>query len=76
MWTSRAGLAGWRLERMRWRSQALEACSRVLKKRAAQSHLSMRMPVMGLFSFRKVVKAERLNADFHGWHGTKQLGMT
>ena len=31
---------------MRLRSQALEACSRVLKKRAAQSHLSMRVPVM------------------------------
>jgi hypothetical protein len=31
-------------------SQALEACSRVLKKRAAQSHLSMRVPVMNLFS--------------------------
>ena len=46
MWTSRAGLAGWRLERTRWRSQALEACSRVLKKRAAHSHLSMRVPVM------------------------------
>ena len=44
--TSRAGLAGWLLERMRWSSQALEACSRVLKKRAAQSHLSMRVPVM------------------------------
>jgi hypothetical protein len=28
----------------------LEACSRVLKKRAAQSHLSMRVPVMLLFS--------------------------
>src|ERR1700723_1571611 len=48
--TSRAGLAGWLLERMRWSSQALEACSRVLKKRAAQSHLSMRVPVMRLFS--------------------------
>ena len=48
MWTSRAGLAGCRLERMRWSSQALEACSRVLKKRAAQSHLSMRVPVMAL----------------------------
>jgi hypothetical protein len=31
-------------------SQALDACSRVLKKRAAQSHLSMRVPVMELFS--------------------------
>ena len=43
---SRAGLAGWLLERMRWSSQAFEACSRVLKKRAAQSHLSMRVPVI------------------------------
>ena len=33
-------------EMMRFMSQALEACSRVLKKRAAQSHLSMRVPVM------------------------------
>src|ERR1700723_3704687 len=48
--TSRAGFAGWRLERTRCSSQALEACSRVLKKRAAQSHLSMRVPVMRLFS--------------------------
>jgi hypothetical protein len=31
-------------------SQALEACSRVLKKRAAHSHLSMRVPVIRLFS--------------------------
>src|SRR5947209_13192926 len=46
MWTSRADLVGWLLERMRFTSQALEACSRVLKKRAAQSHLSMRVPVM------------------------------
>ena len=50
MWTSRAGFAGWLLERMRFRSQALEACSRVLKKRAAQSHLSMRVPVMLILS--------------------------
>jgi hypothetical protein len=35
---------------MRCSSQALEACSRVLKKRAAQSHLSMRVPVMLVFS--------------------------
>src|SRR5579871_6931400 len=41
-WTSRAGLASISLERMRPRSQALEARARVLKKRAAQSHLSMR----------------------------------
>src|ERR1700728_1611087 len=40
--TSRAGLAAWPLEVMRPRSQALEASERVLKKRAAQSHLSMR----------------------------------
>ena len=46
MRTSRAGLAGWLFEVMRFMSQALEACSRVLKKRAAQSHLSMRVPVM------------------------------
>jgi hypothetical protein len=31
-------------------SQAFEACSRVLKKRAAHSHLSMRVPVMLVFS--------------------------
>lgn len=50
MRTSRAGFADWLFEVMRFMSQALEACSRVLKKRAAQSHLSMRVPVMLLFS--------------------------
>ncbi len=69
MRTSRAGLAGWLFEVMRLSSQALEACSRVLKKRAAQSHLSMRVPVMDLFSFRTLWRLERLNTDFHGWHG-------
>src|ERR1700744_113025 len=44
--TSREGLAETLFEVMRFMSQALEACSRVLKKRAAQSHLSMRVPVM------------------------------
>ena len=34
-------------------SQALEASSRVLKKRAAQSHLSMRVPSMRVFSYRR-----------------------
>ncbi len=47
--TSRADLAGWPLDWTRFRSQALEARARVLKKRAAQSHLSMRVPVMGRF---------------------------
>ena len=42
MRTSRAGLAELPLEVMRPRSQALTARDRVLKKRAAQSHLSMR----------------------------------
>jgi hypothetical protein len=50
MRTSRAGFAEMLFEVMRFMSQALEACSRVLKKRAAQSHLSMRVPVMSLFS--------------------------
>lgn len=50
MRTSRAGLAARLFEVMRLSSQALEACSRVLKKRAAQSHLSMRVPVMLVFS--------------------------
>src|SRR5579863_1159482 len=40
--TSRAGLASISLQRMRPSSQAFEASARVLKKRAAQSHLSMR----------------------------------
>jgi hypothetical protein len=44
--TSREGLAAWLFEVMRFMSQALEACSRVLKKRAAHSHLSMRVPVI------------------------------
>jgi hypothetical protein len=60
MRTSRAGLAGMLLERTRFRSHALEACSRVLKKRAAQSHLSMRVPVM-LF----IVIQERLDRSEH-----------
>ena len=50
MRTSREGFAETLFEVMRFMSQALEACSRVLKKRAAQSHLSMRVPVMNLFS--------------------------
>ena len=63
-WTSRAGLAGWLLERMRFRSQALEACSRVLKKRAAQSHLSMRVPVMLVLSRGELeVVSWRLSAE-------------
>ena len=40
--TSRAGLALSPLDRILPRSHAREACARVLKKRAAQSHLSMR----------------------------------
>jgi len=50
MRTSRAGFAARLFDVMRFMSQALEACSRVLKKRAAQSHLSMRVPVMLLLS--------------------------
>src|SRR5262249_54347231 len=41
---SRAGLAAWRLHCIRPRPQARAARARVLKKRAAQSHLSMRKP--------------------------------
>src|ERR1035441_7112179 len=58
--TSRAGLARAPLEVVRLISHALEACSRVLKKRAAQSHLSMRVPVMRLFYG---CKGKRLNTD-------------
>src|SRR6478752_807118 len=44
--TSRAGFASISLERMRPMSHALAASARVLKKRAAQSHLSMRTEFM------------------------------
>jgi hypothetical protein len=40
-------------------SQDFEACSRVLKKRAAHSHLSMRVPVMRLFSYIELSYIER-----------------
>ena len=42
---SRAGLALTPFESMRPSSQAFDASARVLKKRAAQSHLSMRIAV-------------------------------
>jgi hypothetical protein len=38
---------------MRPRSQAFEASARVLKKRAAHSHLSMRIESMKLLSYKK-----------------------
>src|SRR5579859_8027145 len=44
---SRAGLAGSWFHCTRPSSQALAASTRVLKKRAAQSHLSMRTPFIG-----------------------------
>ncbi len=71
MQTSRAGLAGWLFEVTRLSSQALEACSRVLKKRAAQSHLSMRVPVMDLFSLGTGVKDGKADHGFYGRHGFK-----
>lgn len=42
VWTCRAGLASIPLDWMRPRSQARAERARVLKKRAAQSHLSIR----------------------------------
>src|ERR1700726_1140297 len=44
--TSRAGLAGCPFELIRPSSQAFDACSRVLKNRAAHNHLSIRVPVI------------------------------
>ncbi len=62
--TSREGLAAVLFEVMRFMSQALEACSRVLKKRAAQSHLSMRVPVMLLFSYTaRLYRAEDADGE-------------
>jgi hypothetical protein len=49
--TSREGFAASWFAKIRFKSQALDACSRVLKKRAAQSHLSIRIPVTLLFSY-------------------------
>ena len=46
----RAAWAGWPLERILPSSQALEANARVLKNRAAQSHLSKRTEVTDLFA--------------------------
>src|SRR5882757_4544832 len=57
VWTSREGLASWPLATMRPSSQARAASARVLKKRAAQSHLSirtlLRTPVMAPLSYRR-----------------------
>src|SRR5215475_2633732 len=50
-WTSREGLANCPLDWILPRSQARDARERVLKKRAAQSHLSIRTEVMALFSY-------------------------
>src|SRR5579871_1957915 len=47
---SRAGFTGCLLNSMRPSSHARAAIARVLKKRAAQSHLSMRMPVINKLS--------------------------
>src|SRR6202012_3583082 len=52
VWTSRDGFASCPFERMRLSSQAREARARVLKKRAAQSHLSIRTPVIVQLSYR------------------------
>src|SRR5438045_2854865 len=48
--TSRAGFAVTPFDSMRPSSQARAASARVLKNRAAQSHLSMRTPFTPLFS--------------------------
>src|ERR1700677_1149818 len=64
--TSREGLADCWLEVMRFMSQALDASSRVLKKRAAHSHLSMRVPVMDLCLLLYFLLHDRFYARLDG----------
>jgi hypothetical protein len=51
---------------MRPKSQDLEASARVLKKRAAQSHLSMRTLLMALFSYKYRLKSQALKSGLPG----------
>src|ERR1041385_2855923 len=58
-WTSRAGLAGCRLDWSRPSSHAREASERVLKNRAAQSHLSMRTEGIEILSYKTRYQSAR-----------------
>src|SRR4051794_16903155 len=61
MRTSRDGLAGWPLDSTLVNSQAFAASVRVLKNRAAQSHLSIRTEVI----FITYTRIHRVGNGYH-----------